>query len=49
MQGATGIAKSAAMDPELRELVNDADRSRMIANLLVVLVSERDASPVVPL
>lgn len=49
MQGATEIAKSAVLDPEVENIMNEADRSKMLANLLVVLVSDKDATPVVPL
>jgi hypothetical protein len=47
VQGATDIAKNAARDEELANVMTPSDRSRLVANLLVVLVSDKDATPVI--
>jgi SPFH domain / Band 7 family len=47
VQGATDIAKNAARDEELASVMTPDDRSRLVANLLVVLVSDKDATPVI--
>jgi hypothetical protein len=47
VQGATDIAKNAARDEELANVMTPSDRSRLVANLLVVLVSDKDAPSVI--
>jgi hypothetical protein len=47
VQGATAIVKQAAQDEELASVMTPADRSRLISNLLIVLASDKDATPVI--